>query len=387
MKKQYSVVIKVVGLVVGLLILGAVYLYKNQNLFFRPTQSNLPNASIMNDEDKNGTFITGEGPKLVINNLSIPWEIAFLPDDIMLVTERSGNLLEIAQDKVVIPVKGVHHIGEGGLLGLAVHPEFKKNNWIYLYLTTKTEAGLSNRVERYQLINGELLNSTIILDGIKGASNHDGGRIAFGPDSMLYVTTGDAQNTASAQDINSLNGKILRVRDDGAIPLDNPFNNAVYSYGHRNPQGLTWDDESRLWATEHGRSGVSSGFDEVNLIQKGANYGWPTIEGDETQEGLVKPIANSGAKETWAPASIVYVNGSLFFTGLRGESLYEAKIDAQGDFVNLKTHFSGDYGRLRAVTLGPDGYLYIGTSNTDGRGKVKVGDDRIIKVDPKFLGK
>ncbi len=382
MKKQHLYALGAGVVVVCLVAFGAVSLYKHKYVFFQPTQSNLPVAIVEeNQEDEN------EGVQLVVNNLSIPWEIAFLPDNRMLVTERSGDLLEIAQDKLVIPVKGVHHIGEGGLLGLAIHPDFEKNNWIYLYLTTKTDTGLSNRVERYQLINGELLNVATILDGVKGASNHDGGRIAFGPDAMLYVTTGDAENTASAQDTNSLNGKILRVKDDGSIPEDNPFNNAVYSYGHRNPQGITWDADGNLWATEHGKSGLASGFDELNLIKKGGNYGWPTIEGDETKEGLITPITNSGAKETWAPASIAYVNGSLFFTGLRGASLYEAKISAQGELIELKSHFKGEYGRLRAVTLGPDGKLYISTSNTDGRGKPKTNDDRIIKVDPKFLGK
>lgn len=329
--------------------------------------------------------------EIVAENLEIPWEVAFLPaspaggpDGSFLVTERPGRLLKIGEDKKIIQVEGVRHIGEGGLLGLALHPDFNKNQFVYLYFTTEGNGKLTNRIERYRLEDTRLLDRKVILEGILGSSVHDGGRIAFGSDGKLYITTGDAGNSNLAQDKNSLNGKILRVNDDGTTPNDNPFGTAVWSYGHRNPQGLVWDDQGRLWSTEHGRSGAQSGFDELNLIEKGKNYGWPVIQGDEQQEGMVTPVKNSGADVTWAPAGAAFlpadrqdVNGSIFFGGLRGETLYEYKI-SEGKLIE---HFKGVYGRIRSVVLGPDRDLYITTSNKDGRGDVKTGDDKLIKID------
>ncbi|HXK40432.1 MAG TPA: PQQ-dependent sugar dehydrogenase, partial [Candidatus Paceibacterota bacterium] len=195
---------------------------------------------------------------------------------------------------------------------------------------------------------------------------------------------GDAGNEDSAQDIGSLAGKILRVAADGSIPSDNPFSTAVYSYGHRNPQGLAWDSAGRLFATEHGRSGVRSGFDEVNLIVPSGNYGWPEIEGDEASEGMTRPLAHSGALDTWAPSGAAIVGGQLFFAGLRGEALYEASLRG-GEIVGVVAHLSGTYGRLRAAVLGPDGFLYLLTNNTDGRGTRRSGDDTVIRIDPDAL--
>lgn len=344
-------------------------------IFYRPTQTLLPEGVKINE---NNIF------EIVADNLQIPWEIVFLPDGNLLVTERLGTLKRIGKEGRVYIIEGVKHVGEGGLLGVALHPRFSENHWIYLYLTTAVGDGLKNRVERYRLENNRLSEKKVIIDNIPGAVYHDGGRIAFGPDGYLYITTGDAGNSNLAQNINSLAGKILRLKDNGSIPADNPFGNASYSYGHRNPQGLAWDGKGRLWATEHGRSGVLSGLDELNLIEKGKNYGWPAIQGDETRAGMESPIAQSGPDETWAPAGIAFLNGSLFFGGLRGESIYEAKI-LDDNKVALKTHFRKEYGRIRAVVLGPDGYLYITTSNTDGRGEPHLGDDKIIKINPKVL--
>lgn len=319
-----------------------------------------------------------EKVEIIVENLNIPWEVTFLPNGEILVTERPGTLLAI-KNKQKVSIEGVEHVGEGGLLGLAIHPNFTNTHLIYLYLTTRTSEGLTNRVERYRLEGNQLSERKIILQGIAGAPNHDGGRIAFGPDGYLYVTTGDAENSGSAQNVDSLNGKILRVKDDGSIPSDNPFGNAVYSYGHRNSQGLAFDNKKRLWATEHGRSGLQSGYDELNLIEKGKNYGWPVIQGDEKREGMVSPVFQSGPNTTWAPAGAAFYNGSIFFGGLRGESLFEYKIAEN----SLKRYFQGQFGRIRAVVLGPDGYLYVTTSNTDGRGNPKAGDDKLIKVNPK----
>ncbi len=322
--------------------------------------------------------------EVIAENLDIPWEAVFLPDGSMLVTQRSGDLVRIHTTRQTIPIDGVVHRGEGGLLGLALHPDFVSNRYIYLYLTTQSGGGLSNRVERYMLNENKVSDRTVIVDNIPGSVFHDGGRIAFGPDDMLYFATGDAGKTANAQDSASLAGKILRVHDDGSIPSDNPFQTAVYSYGHRNVQGLAWDSAGVLWATEHGRSGIASGFDEINLIRAGRNYGWPEIQGNETQSGMEVPIAHSGANDTWAPSGAVIVENSLFFAGLKGEALYKA--DIVGDTIERITpFFKGEFGRLRTVLLGPDNQLYVLTNNTDGRGNAKAGDDRIIRINPESI--
>jgi aldose sugar dehydrogenase len=321
----------------------------------------------------------------IAENLSIPWAIAFLPNGDMLVTERPGTLLRLAAGgSQRYPIAGVRHRGEGGLLGVVAHPRFTQNGWIYLYLTSDADGPVRNRVDRYRLTNDELTERTVILDDIPAATNHDGGALAFGPDGMLYVTTGDAGTTANARDTSSLAGKILRVRDDGSIPGDNPFGNAVYSSGHRNVQGIAWDASGNLWATEHGRSGALSGYDELNRIERGADYGWPTIQGSETAQNLRAPALHSGPTTTWAPASAAYLDGKILFGGLKGQSLYAADIANPASPV-LTAHFAGEYGRIRAVTVGPDGFLYVTTSNTDGRGSPAADDDRILRVDPAVL--
>ncbi|MDD5082322.1 MAG: PQQ-dependent sugar dehydrogenase, partial [Dehalococcoidales bacterium] len=212
-------------------------------------------------------------------NLEIPWALDFLPDGSLIFTERPGRIRLIdAQDGLLLqPLLTIDEVtprGEGGLLGIAVHPDFSGNHFIYVYYTYQAGAGLANRVVRFRMENGTLNDKQVIIDGIPAASNHDGGRIKFGPDGRLYVTTGDASVAELAQDKSSLAGKILRITDDGRIPADNPFSGSpVYSYGHRNPEGIAWDAQGRLWATEHG----SSATDELNLIQPGHNYGWPVI--------------------------------------------------------------------------------------------------------------
>lgn len=320
--------------------------------------------------------------EIVATDLNIPWEIAFLPTKEMLVTERPGNLLKIQKDKTIIKIEEVVHTGEGGLQGLAVHPDFNTNNFIYLYLTTKSDDKLINKVNRYKLIDDQLSEQKTIIDNIPGANYHDGGRIKFGPDKKLYVTTGDAGQSNLAQDLNYLGGKILRVNDDGSIPNDNPFaNSIIYSYGHRNPQGLTWDKNNNLWSTEHGRSVPLSGYDELNIIYPGKNYGWPDIEGDKTAENKITPIINSGSNSTWAPAGAVYFNERIFFAGLKGEALYEYNINTK----ELKNHFFQEFGRLRAVAIGSDNFIYISTSNTDGRGEIENNDDKIIKINPNIF--
>ncbi|MBW3568817.1 PQQ-dependent sugar dehydrogenase, partial [Candidatus Parcubacteria bacterium] len=244
-KKRFLLIV-----MAGILIFGGWIILSGQleRYIFKPTDSNLPAGTQSGQRDEANI-------KIAAVDLNIPWAIAELPGGDLLVTERAGKLKRVGSDRQSIEISGVEHSGEGGLLGLALHPDFAENNKIYLYLTTRTDAGLINRVESYIYKNGGLSEKTIIIDQIPGARFHDGGFIAFGPDDKLYITTGDAGDEQSAQDTSVLSGKILRINADGSIPGDNPFNNAVYSYGHRNPQGLAWDDRDRLWSSEHGPSG------------------------------------------------------------------------------------------------------------------------------------
>jgi glucose/arabinose dehydrogenase len=371
---------KILGIIITVVVAIVVILLINGGKVEAPVENGDVVMPTPNDSDIPRVSVIAEG-------LEIPWDILFLPDGDMLVSERPGRITKISLDgeRTDIPYEGAKTGGEGGLLGMTLHPEFTNNRFIYIYLTALGEGGLTvNRVERYKLENNTLSDHKLIVGNIPGALYHDGGRIEFGPDGMLYVATGDATRENWAQDIDSLAGKILRVRDDGTIPTDNPFDSAVYSYGHRNPQGLAWDSAGRLWETEHGRSGVLSGLDEINLIEAGKNYGWPEIEGNETRSGMVTPERHSGSSDTWAPASLVYLNGKLYFGGLKGEALYEATLAGRA-VTELREYFKGEFGRIRTVRIGPDGMLYLTTSNRDGRGRVTAGDDKIIRVNPSKL--
>ncbi|MFA6250958.1 MAG: PQQ-dependent sugar dehydrogenase [Candidatus Shapirobacteria bacterium] len=332
------------------------------------------------EPEKANNLVT-EQITVVARNLATPWEMAFLPNGEILVTERGGRLIKISpsEKKVIAEIQEVAAVGEGGLMGIALHPNFEENGWIYLDYTYRSDSGLINRVSRYRLVDDQLAEEKVVMDNIKGGNNHNGGRIEFGPDGLLYIATGDAGESGLAQDENSLNGKILRVGDDGSIPVNNPFGNAVYSLGHRNVQGLTWDDRGELWASEHGPSGSASGEDEINRIVAGGNYGWPIITGEQRREGLISPALQSGKNMTWAPAGIIFLDGRLYWAGLRGEAIYSAVID-NGRLTNLTRQYT-IYGRLRAIRL-YSGDIYVTTSNRDGRGLPREGDDKIIKIIP-----
>jgi len=324
---------------------------------------------------------------ILVDNLNIPWDVAIIGLNEFLITERPGNIIHIKNDGTRSSVKLPRTVpgGEGGLLGIVLHPKFSDNGYLYLYMTTEDVGGATkNAVFRYKYSDGNLNDEKIIISEIPGAIYHDGGRMEFGPDGMLYVTTGDAQQPQIAQNKNSLGGKILRLTDDGGVPPNNPFGTAVYSYGHRNPQGLAWDEEGRMWETEHGRSGITSGMDEINRIVAGANYGWPDIEGDRTKMDMIVPARHSGANDTWAPASAAYLGGKLYFGGLRGEALYEAVLDGE-KVVGFNKYFDKEFGRIRTVRIGPDSMLYLTTSNRDGRGDVRPGDDKLIRINPSVL--
>jgi glucose/arabinose dehydrogenase len=322
---------------------------------------------------------------VVAENLDVPWSMAFLPDGSIIFTERSGKIRLVDSQKGLLPdplltISDVNAQGESGLLGITLHPAFIQNHIVYIYYTYLAGTDMNNCVVSYTIKDSSLTGMKVIIRDIPAGSIHDGGRIKFGPDGCLYITCGDAGNSSNAQDLNSLAGKILRLNDDGSIPSDNPFSNSpVYSYGHRNPEGMAWDSRGRLWVTEHG----SSAHDEINLVEAGKNYGWPVILGDQHGEGMETPVINSG-NDTWAPSGAAILNDSLFYTGLRGESLFKLSLD-NPSISTLKRYFSGTYGRMRDVVEGPDGFIYIFTNNTDGRGSPRDGDDKLLKIDPRML--
>lgn len=321
---------------------------------------------------------------IIAEDLEVPWDLAFLPDGNIIATERKGNILLInttAGNKILLTtIPDVVQNNESGLHGIALHPNFATNHYIYVYYTHKSDGtNIQSKVVRYTFNNNELTNPTTIIEKIPGAGIHDGGRIRFGPDNFLYVATGDGSQPSLAQDKNSLAGKILRLTDTGDQAPGNPFNNKVYSFGHRNPQGLTWDNTNILWAPEHG----PSAHDELNRITPGNNYGWPLVTGTQTQEGLTPPQIQSEDK-TWAPSGAVYYDNAVYFAGLRSNTLFKAEIE-NNTVKDLKEYFVGEFGRLRGITLGPDNMLYITTSNRDGRGIPSGGDDKIIRVNPEKL--
>lgn len=354
-----------------------------------PTFKRLSSQAPIVTSTPTGSSESAERLSVLAENLDTPWAIALLPEGGMLVTERKGTIRLISKenqlkDEPVATLSAVKEAGEGGLLGIALHPDFSMNKYVYLYYTySQNGENTLNRVVRMTYDNDTFGKEEIVVNAIPGASNHNGGRIKFGPDGYLYIGTGDAQEPSSAQSKTTLAGKILRVTDRGLRVAENPFNNQVYSYGHRNVQGLAWSSDGSLWATEHGRSGVRSGLDELNLIEMGLNYGWPEIEGDEKLAGMMTAIFDSGST-TWAPSGAAFVENSLFFAGLRGSTLYEAVIE-DGKVIEVKEHLSGELGRIREVVADESGLLYITTSNTDGRGIPDNTDDKVIKINPQKL--
>ena len=333
--------------------------------------------------------------QVFVRNLDTPWAIDFAPDGRIFITERPGRIRIVKNGQLQAEpwmTLDVAEVGEGGLLGLALDPQFAQNRYVYVAYTLRTNDNrYVNRLVRLRddPATGKGVLDKVLLDNVAAAANHDGGRVKFGPDGKLYWTMGDAQNASLAQDINSLNGKILRLNPDGTIPADNPWNSAVYSYGHRNPQGLAWQPGTgRLYATEHGPTGAPACCrDEVNLIEPGKNYGWPVIMGDEKRNGMVSPIIQSGNDTTWAPSGATFVTrgpwaGSLVFAGLRGQSLYRLTLDPNDPrkVQSFQALFEGQYGRLRDVVQGPDGALYILTSNGDGRGNLPPEGDLVLRL-------
>ena len=359
---------------------------------FYLSKSGKENSTNIAPITKNNISLNKQNPQdiervaIVAQNLDTPWGLVFLPDNSILVTERKGDLRLIDSNGNLkeTPIKTftkAKEIGEGGLLGVDIHPDFLSNGYVYFYYTYDGNASnTKNRVVRAKYESGNLGEEEIVVDNIPGASNHNGGRVKFGPDGYLYIGTGDAQEPSLAQNKNSLAGKILRVTDKGNAANGNPFNNQIYSYGHRNVQGLAWDTQGNFWATEHGRS-APTGYDELNYINSGNNYGWPNIQGDETENGMMPPVINSGPTTTWAPAGAAIFETSIYFGGLRGQALYKAAISSN-KAMEFEETLKGEFGRIRDVILGPDNMLYITTSNRDGRGNPENMDDKIVRVNP-----
>ncbi|MCR6111820.1 PQQ-dependent sugar dehydrogenase [Bacillus sp. A301a_S52] len=314
--------------------------------------------------------------EVLAENLDIPWSLN-VHEDVIFMTDREGHIIEIEDGETTQIIElqtstPVAHRGEGGLLGFVLAEDFFDTGKAYAYYTYQTDEGqLENRIVRVeQHQNNGWSETEILLDNIPGAVIHNGGRLAIGPDGMLYAAIGDADLPDVAQDESNLAGTILRMTPDGDIPDDNPIEDSyVYSYGHRNPQGLAWQNNGEMYSSEHG----AIGHDEINIIEPGHNYGWPVIEGDETEEGMEDPLIHSG-EDTWAPSGVTFWDDQLLVTGLRGEALY--LFDAEGE--EMIEIFSGE-GRLRDVTY-DEGALYVITNNRDGRGQPKENDDRLLKL-------
>lgn len=330
----------------------------------------------------------------VVSGLDVPWGIAFLPNGDMLVTERPGRVRLVQngqlQSSPVAEIPSTED-GEGGLLGIALHPDFAENRFFYLYYTTNEGGGVTNRVERWQLAadNQSATADRIIVSDIPVARYHNGGRLRFGPDGMLYIGTGDASTPDSAQDSNSLAGKILRLTPDGDVPADNPFpNNPVYISGIRNTQGFDWPNESIMWISDHGPSGDLGrrAHDEINVAQAGDNLGWPTIYRCDSQADLRRPVltwanaAPPGGAAIYTGDAIPEWQGDFMVGTLRSQHLQRVSLSPTGELELHEVYLQDEYGRLREVIMGPDGDLYVTTSNCDGRGGCPAGGDKILRI-------
>jgi glucose/arabinose dehydrogenase len=316
-------------------------------------------------------------PRDLVTGLSVPWAIAFLPGGDALVTERdTARLLRVTRAgkaSVVGTVPGVSPAGEGGLLGVAVSPSYARDHWVFLYYSAKSE----NRIVRFQYRGGPGVDGVqTLVKGIPRGPIHNGGRLAIGPDHMLYASTGETGRGGLAQDRSSLGGKILRMTLDGKPAPGNPYGTLVWSYGHRNVQGLAWDGQGRMFATEFGQDR----FDEINRIEKGHDYGWPVVEGFGGDKKRYTPPLLTWTTDEASPSGLAYAGGSLWAGALGGTRLWQVPLSGDGKVSKPQAHFDGTYGRLRAVAAAPDGSLWVSTSNRDGRGAPHPKDDRILVI-------
>ncbi|TDO90096.1 glucose/arabinose dehydrogenase [Halanaerobium saccharolyticum] len=327
-------------------------------------------------------------------NLNVPWELVFLPESKRaLITERDGTVLQVVDGKLKNEAYlelNIESHGEGGLMGMTHHPDFPEKPYIYLmYTYTSSNGELYNRVSRFTDQGNQAVEEEIIIDQIPAGNNHNGGRIAFGPDGMLYITTGDTFNREIAQDLNNLGGKILRLTPEGTIPADNPFGNSpVYSLGHRNPQGIAWHPETGdLFISDHGPSGEDGlrAKDRIKVVEAGSNFGWPDKIGYFEDGEYANPLIMW--KNSVPPSGITFYQGKLYVGTLRSESLVRIGLNRNSDQYNVESieHLFNNgrgnsiYGRIRTAVVGPDGYLYFLTNNLDGRGRPRENDDQILR--------
>ena len=336
----------------------------------------------------------------IASGLEVPWGFAWLPNNDLLVTERPGRVRIIESGKLrsepVFTVSDVEPTGESGLMDISVHPDFAANRFVYLAYSYNKD-GKRVKVVRYKYADKKFTESKTIIEDIPGAPNHAGMRCRFGPDDKLYVTTGDSTDWSLAQKLDSLAGKILRLNDDGTIPKDNPFvdqkdlRGEIFAFGNRNPQGIAWQPGSGLlFETEHGPSffeGKGSGGDEVNIIERGKNYGWSEIHHTETRPGMESPLLEYSP--ACAPGSAMFYKGSAFPT-MKGDFFFGClrsklivRVTLNGRKVAAQENLlEGNVGRIREIAEGPDGYIYFSTSNRDGRGSAAKDDDRIMRIVP-----
>ncbi|MDX2554496.1 PQQ-dependent sugar dehydrogenase [Streptomyces stelliscabiei] len=320
--------------------------------------------------------------RTVTEDLDTPWGLAPLPEGGLLVSSRDeatiSRIDEESGEKTVLgEVPGVAPAGEGGLLGLAVSPEYASDHMIYAYFTSASDNRIVRMLYDPEKPAGEQLGAPdTILRGIPKGTNHNGGRLAFGPDQMLYASTGERYEGPLAQDKDSLGGKILRMTPEGLPAPGNPFDDSVvYSYGHRNVQGLAWDAKQRLWASEFGQNT----WDELNQIRPGGNYGWPEVEGKGGKSGYVDPVAVWRTDEA-SPSGIAIAEGSVWMAGLKGRRLWRVPLDGTKTAAAPQAFLEGDHGRLRTVVSAGGDRLWLVTSETDGRGSPQDGDDKILEL-------
>jgi glucose/arabinose dehydrogenase len=377
MKDTLAARLLLLAVLIGFFTFGYVALYKKSD----------PTASKTDTPYSKETSYTWE-TEVLLTGLEIPWDVAVLPDETLLITERTGKVKhwDKKNQPTTVAEIPVAIVSESGLTGVAIHPKFESNAYVYLYYTHRSGGELKNKVVRYVFKNGALAEDKTILNNLTGGQIHNGGRLRFGPDEKLYVLTGDAARPELAQRSDRLEGKVLRMNDDGTTPDDNPTKGSlVYSLGHRNPQGITWHTlTEELIETEHGESA----YDEVNIIEPTKNYGWPTArKGDLDHQNFVAPLLSSNT-ETWAPSGIDFAGLKIWdlrnvamFAGLRGQKLQLIEIQDK-KILRHETIIDGTYGRLRAVTARGDGAFYVTTSNRDGRTKPTEQDDRLLLVKP-----
>lgn len=331
------------------------------------------------------------GVQVLVTGIQIPWALAFAPDGRLFLTERPGRVRVYMNAQLLaepaLTLSDVYTNGESGILGLALHPDFAGNHYVYLTYTASGPSGPMGRLMRFRESGNTLAEGVVLLDDVAASGIHNGSRVKFGPDRLLYVTYGDAANPSVAQDVATLNGKVLRFNDDGTSAAGNRFSSPVFTFGHRNPQGLAWHPVTGdLWETEHGQIGN----DEINVLDGGNNYGWPIIEGDATRPDMIAPrtfftpsVAPSGAA-FYSGNAIPAFRNQLFVATLAGQALLRVTIDGTGlrHVASVERLLEHKYGRLRDVVNGPDGFLYFCTSNRDGRNTPIAEDDRLLRIVP-----